>query len=114
MFFAIPYSGHGWIHLGALRQKERGALLNCLLTSDFDQLAVAIRPFRAIHHLREAKILNVIARDKDSGFAKAVKDKFGTEIKVIGREQTLDRPGGKGRRTLGRGDIQILQTSLGF
>ena len=29
------------------------------LSSNFDDLAVAVRPFRAIHHLREAKIINV-------------------------------------------------------
>ena len=60
--FAQPYSGHEWVGFGALQREELGAKLECLLTSDFSQLAVAIRPFRAIHHLREAKILNLTTR----------------------------------------------------
>ncbi|UCF15963.1 MAG: hypothetical protein JSW59_00605 [Phycisphaerales bacterium] len=87
--FAVPYSGHGWTGFGALQRQELGTKLECLLTSDYTQLAVAIRPFRAIHHLREAKILNVTTRSFD-GYAKDVKDKFGTEIKRIEREQVLD------------------------
>jgi len=87
--FAVPYSGHGWTGFGALQKQELGAKLECMLTSDYKQLAVAIRPFRAIHHLREAKILNVTTRSFD-GYAKGIKDKFGTQIKRIEREQVLD------------------------
>ena len=89
VIFAVPYSGHGWTGFGALQQQELGAKLECMLTSDYSQLAVAVRPFRAIHHLREAKILNVTTRNFDS-YANAVKDKFGTEIKRLERRQVLD------------------------
>jgi L-fucose isomerase-like protein len=61
-----------------------------MLTGDFDQLAVAVRPFRAIHHLREAIILNATLRELPADYVKAVKDKFGTEIKRIDRDQVLD------------------------
>ena len=87
--FAAPYSGHGWTGFGALQKQELGAKLECMLTSDYSQLAVAIRPFRAIHHLREAKILNVSIRNFDN-YANAMKDKFGTQIKRIEREQVLN------------------------
>ena len=87
--FAVPYSGHGWTGFGALRKQEAGAKLECMLTSDYKQLAVAIRPFRAIHHLREAKILNVTTRSF-AGYAKSMKDKFGTEIKQIGLNRVVD------------------------
>ena len=87
--FAVPYSGHGWTGFGALRKQELGAKLECILTSDYKQLAAAIRPFRAIHHLREAKILNVTTRSF-AGYANNIRDKFGTEIKRIEREQVLD------------------------
>ena len=62
--------------------------MECLLTSDYSRLAWAIRPFRAIHHLREAKILNLTTRDF-SDFAAAMKEKFGTEIKRIELDRML-------------------------
>jgi hypothetical protein len=89
VLFAAPYSGHSWTGFGALQKQELGAKLECMLTSDYSRLAVAIRPFRAIHHLREAKILNLTTRNFDN-YANAMKDKFGTEIKRIEREQVLD------------------------
>ena len=79
--FALPYSGHEWVGFGNL-QKRPGAKLECFLTSDYSQLAVAIRPFRAIHHLREAKILNVTTRPFNDT-ADQMKKKFGTEMKQV-------------------------------
>ncbi len=87
--FASPYSGHQWTGFGALQKQKIGAKLECMLTSDYRQLAVAIRPFRAIHHLREARILNVTDRSF-SKYADDVKNKFGTEIKRIGLQRMLD------------------------
>jgi len=89
MVFAVPYSGHEWCGFGALMNQEAGANMECMLTSDYDQLAVAIRPFRAIHHLREAKILN-ITRQSSVQYAEAVKEKFGTEIKQLELERVID------------------------
>ena len=89
MVFAVPYSGHEWSQFGALEQKELGAKMECLLTSDYGQLAAAIRPFRAIHHLREAKILNVTSRSFGE-YPNAIKEKFGTEIKEVGLQRVLD------------------------
>jgi len=89
MLFAAPYSGHEWSGFGALRKQPQGALLDCLLTSDRGQLAAAVRPFRAIHHLREAKILDVTTHNV-SAYAKQMKDKFGTEIVQVPRARVLD------------------------
>lgn len=86
--FAVPYSGHEWAGYGALQREPRGAKMECLLTSDYSQLAEAIRPFRAIHHLREARVLDLTTEPIDQ-FAAAVRDKFGTEIKQIDRERVL-------------------------
>ncbi|MFA4044495.1 MAG: hypothetical protein HZRFUVUK_001287 [Candidatus Fervidibacterota bacterium] len=88
MLFAAPYSGHEWAGFGGLRNRPEGALFDCILSSDMSQLAVAIRPFRAIHHLREAKILDISRRDR-SAFAAEVKERFGTEIKVIDRDRVI-------------------------
>jgi hypothetical protein len=86
--FAVPYSGHEWTSFGGLQRQPAGARMEFFLTSDYAQLAVAIRPFRAIHHLREAKILNVTTRPfKD--YAGQMKEKFGTEIKQIGLDTVV-------------------------
>jgi len=90
MVFAAPYSGHEWTGFGNLRNSKQGALLDCMLTSDVNQLAVAVRPFRAIHHMREARILNVTSRNLNESYLKAIKDKFGTDVKRIERQQVLD------------------------
>ena len=89
MVFAVPYSGHGWTGFGSLLKQPLGAKMECILTSDYKQLAAAIRPFRAIHHLREAKILNVTTRSF-AGYADNIKNKFGTEIKKIELKRVLD------------------------
>lgn len=89
VLFAAPYSGHEWTAFGDLQRKPEGALLECLLTSDYDQLAVGIRPFRAIHHLREAKILNVTSRAPSDADVQTIKDRFGTELTVIDRPRIL-------------------------
>jgi L-fucose isomerase-like protein len=60
----------------------------CILTTDYSQLAVAIRPFRAIHHLREARILNLTTRSVEK-YAEDMKNKFGTQIKQIDLDRVL-------------------------
>ncbi len=81
--FAIPYSGHEWASFGGLVRRPEGARLDCMLTADRRQLAAAIRPFRAIHHLREARVLNVTTR-QPAEFVGQVQKKFGTEIRQVG------------------------------
>jgi hypothetical protein len=86
VIFAAPYSGHEWTRYGRLMKEERGALVDCFLSSNSRDLARAVRPFRAIHHLKEAKILNLTTAPFEE-YAEKVKEKFGVEIKRI----TLDR-----------------------
>lgn len=89
LLFAVPYSGHEWTVFGALEKEKAGAMLNCMLTADTRQLAAAIRPFRAIHHLREAKILNLSARPWPEDWVRSITDKFGTQVVVMGKEKAL-------------------------
>ncbi|UCG46182.1 MAG: hypothetical protein JSU94_11830 [Phycisphaerales bacterium] len=93
--FSAPYSGHEWHTLSAIHKQKSGQNLVCILSSDYGQLASAIRPFRAIHHLREAKILNLTTRSF-AKYAGQVRDKFGTEIKQISLERVLDAYNGVG------------------
>jgi hypothetical protein len=97
MIFAVPYSGHEWTSFGDLRKQPLGARMECILSSDLRQLAVAIRPFRAIHHFREGKILNLTTNDF-AEYAGKVRQKFGTEIKPIGLAQMVDVYNGIGDR----------------
>jgi hypothetical protein len=86
--FAAPYSGHEWVGYGNTLRQDKGARMECMLTSDYSQLERAIRPFRAIHHLREAKILNLTTNDFGE-YADKAKKKFGTEILRIELERVL-------------------------
>ncbi len=88
VFFAVPYSGHEWCGFGSLMKQEAGAKMEAMLTTDYGQLAVAIRPFRAIHHLREAKILNVTTH-MPVEYCEAIQEKFGTEIKQLELERVI-------------------------
>lgn len=89
VLFAQPYSGHEWSSFGHLMEGPEGALLDCVLSSDRNRIAEAIRPFRAIHHLREARILDVTAKEISSEFTANVKAKFGTEIVRVDRDEVL-------------------------
>jgi len=88
MIFAVPFSGHEWSNFGALQKQPVGAKMECILSSDYSQLAAAIRPFRAIHHMREARILN-ITTNSFSEYAGSVNEKFGTQIKQISLDQVI-------------------------
>lgn len=89
MIFSAPYSGHEWHNLSAMYKRKEWTNFECLLTSDYTQLAAAIRPFRAIHHLREAKILNLTTQSF-SQYAQDVRGRFGTEIKQIELPRMLE------------------------
>jgi L-arabinose isomerase len=89
MIFAVPFSGHEWSDFGTLQKQPIGARMGCILSSDYSQLAAAVRPFRAIHHLREARILDITA-NSFSEYAGSVNEKFGTQIKQIGLNQVID------------------------
>jgi len=87
--FAAPYSGHEWTTYGKLREQPEGAKFECALTSDFDELAAAIRPFRAIPHLREAKILNVTSRELKEDYLEAIGSRFGTTVQTVDRDRMI-------------------------
>ena len=89
MVFAAPYSGHEWAGFGALRNQPGGAQVEFLLTSELKELGAAVRPFRAMHHLREAKLLDLTTRALPRDYTQAIADKFGAEIKTIDLPRVL-------------------------
>ncbi len=78
VLFSTPYSGHEW-HIVASLQK-RGEMIEVIPSSDYGDLAKAVRPFRAIHRLKEAKVLYMRQGGPDKEYCKNIKQKFGTEI----------------------------------
>ena len=78
MVYTVPYAGHEW-HTIASLQRE-GQLVEVLPSSRFEDIATAVRPFRAIHRLKEARILHVNHGEADPAYCQAIRDKFGSQI----------------------------------
>ncbi len=82
VLFSLPYTGHEW-HTIASWQKQ-GKLIEVYPTSRFEDVLIAIRPFRALHRLREARILHVNQGPADAVYCQAIKEKFGTDVLNVG------------------------------
>jgi hypothetical protein len=78
MIFTTPYSGHEW-HIVASWQRE-GKRVDVHPSSRYEDIPVALRPFRAIQRLRETRVLHISQNDADPKYVAALKDKFGTEV----------------------------------
>lgn len=78
VFFAMPYAGHEW-HTIASMQRQ-GKKIEMFPTSNYADLAAAVRPFRAIQRLKEAKVLYICDPGPDPQYVKAIQEKFGTQI----------------------------------
>jgi L-fucose isomerase-like protein len=78
MVYTVPYAGHEWHTIASLQRQ--GKLIDVLPSSRFEDVAVAIRPFRAIQRLGEARILHVSQGDADPAYCRAIEDKFGTRV----------------------------------
>ncbi len=78
VMFTLPYSGHEW-HIVSGLQRE-GKPIEVVPSSKYEDIAVAIRPFRAIHRLREARVLHLSQKEADPAYVQAIKAKYGTEI----------------------------------
>ena len=77
MHFALPFAGHEWMMAPQLQ--KQGKKIEVIGSSDFNDLAIAIRPFRAIHRLKEATVLLAGAK-LDPEYGESIKSKFGTDI----------------------------------
>ncbi|MBN1396372.1 MAG: hypothetical protein JW959_15210 [Pirellulales bacterium] len=82
VLFAEPFCGHEWCTIAALQRQ--GKRIDCWASSKFDDVVPAIRPFRAIRRLKDAKVLHVSHYPADPAYVKLIKEKYGTEIKSLG------------------------------
>ncbi len=78
VFFAMPYSGHEWHTIASMHRLDKR--IEMFPTSNYDDLVAAVRPFRAIQRLQEAKILCIREPGPDPEYVNAIREKFGTEI----------------------------------
>lgn len=78
VLFAPPYTGHEWHTIASLQ--KRGHKIEVLPSSDFGDTVKAVRPFRAIHRLKEAKVLFMQDGGPNPDYVQSMKDKFGTQI----------------------------------
>ena len=78
MVFTMPYNGHEW-HIISGWQRE-GRLVEVYPSSRYEDVAAAIRPFRALQRLRETRVLHVSQHDPDAKYVQAIKEWYGTEI----------------------------------
>lgn len=81
VLFAETYCGHEWHTVAGLQRA--GKRLDCYPTSRLEDIAEAVRPLRAIGRLRTAKALHVSTREAAPAYVKAIREKFGTEIKSL-------------------------------
>lgn len=80
--FFMPYSGHEWHTVAALQRQ--GKRIDAVPSSDYRDLATAVRPFRAIHRLAEARVLHVSQQAAEAAYCASIRAKFGTEIRSLG------------------------------
>jgi hypothetical protein len=78
VFFAMPYAGHEWHTIASMHRL--GKKIEMIPTSSYADLVAAVRPFRAVQRLKEAKILYVRDPGPDPKYVQAIREKFGTEI----------------------------------
>ena len=78
MVFALPFSGHEWHIVGGWQRQ--GKRVEVIPSSRYEDIAEAVRPFRAIQRLKETRVLHVNQSDADPKYCQAIKDKFGTQI----------------------------------
>lgn len=87
VLFAMPYAGHEWHTIAALQRQ--GKKLEMFPTSSYADLVAAVRPFRAIGRLKEAKVLFIQDGGPNPKYVKMIKDKFGTEIKNVPSQELV-------------------------
>lgn len=86
MCFGIPYSGHEWLVIPELQR--RGKRIDEIVSSDFKDVIRAIRPFRAMHRMKETTLLYLSGHaPAPEAIVTAAKKQFGITIRTIEPKQ---------------------------
>jgi len=78
ILFSQPYSGHDWSQVAAM-QKD-GLKIECLATSNFHEIVDAMRPIRAIHRMKESRIVYLNTSKAGKSYADKLKAAWGTDV----------------------------------
>lgn len=78
VLFSLPYTGHEWHTIASWQQQ--GKPIEVYPTSRCEDVIAALRPMRAIHRVKEARILHISTAVADVNYCAATRKKFGTEI----------------------------------
>lgn len=86
---STPYSGHEWCIVPDLM--KAGKKIDVIATGNVADIAAAFRQFRAIHRLKETKVLYVGGgHPAPEKYVAAVKQKFGTQIVPIDHKRLVE------------------------
>ncbi len=86
--FSQPFSGHDWCRIADMQRE--GKRVDVLATSDFKDLAKALRAFRTLRRLKDSRILCLTGGGLNQSFADEVKEKLGTTIILVDGKQLMD------------------------
>lgn len=78
ILFSQPFSGHDWSGVAGL-QKE-GLKIECLATSDYHEIVDAMRPLRAIHRMKESRIVYLNTNAPGKAYVEKCKATWGADI----------------------------------
>jgi hypothetical protein len=87
VFFAMPYAGHEWHTIASMQRL--GKKIEMFPSSNYADLAAAVRPFRAVQRLKEAKVLYIREPGPDPNYVQAIREKFGTEIIHVASQELV-------------------------
>ena len=86
--FSQPFSGHDWCRIADMQRE--GKRVDVLATSNFQDLAKALRAFRTLRRLKDSRILCLTGGGLNQSFADEVKEKLGTTIILVDGKQLMD------------------------
>lgn len=78
ILFSQPYSGHDWSLVAGMQ--EQGLKIECLATSDWHEIVGALRPIRAIHRMKESRIVYIRNGGASKSYVEKARKTFGVDI----------------------------------
>jgi hypothetical protein len=78
ILFSQPYSGHDWSSVAAFQ--KAGMKIECLATSDYHEIVDAMRPIRAIHRMKESRLVYLNTSPANKTYGEKLKAAWGTDV----------------------------------